>query len=368
MTRLDRHIASRYLLNILILLVIIAGFTIVVDVFMGLRRYSRAVEDMRPGADGLERVIVTAIAVVDLWGPRLLQMFNYVIGIVLVAALGFTCAQFVRHREFIAILASGVSLQRVAAPLVATAGLALGAAAVNQEFLLPRVAHLLPRAQDEAGEREIDSFRVPLLRDAEGRLFYAAGFDADEKRMEGVTIWERTEAGGVARRIHADAAVWDGSRWALENGRAEPGDDPGVVEPVAAVESDLTPTVVLVNQVRGYRDALSWSQIDRALEAGAGVDEQTRALFDRIRFGRIAMLAGYLLAVVIALPFFLVRSPTANMAMQVVKCAPLVSIALVGAVIGSQAPPAGLPVWLGVFSPVVVLAPIALWAVASIRT
>jgi hypothetical protein len=162
--------------------------------------------------------------------------------------------------------------------------------------------------------------------------------------------------------------VWDDGAWALENGRAESGLDPGRAEPIDRVVSDLTPTVVLVNQVRGYRDALSWREIGRALESGAGVDEETRSLFDRIRFGRLAMLAGNLLAVVIATPFFLVRLPSTNMAGQAVKCAPLVSVALAGAIIGAQAPPPGLPVAIGVFSPVLILLPIAVWAVASVRT
>ncbi len=430
MTRLDRHIARRYLVNIVALFAALFSFVIVVDVFLNLREFVEAAESLAagpsqaepqagapsdlvawaqegsaaegaaggaPAEGGLEGgleggagdeaappasggaapakpadvrmvrlVALSLLAVVDLWGPRLLQLFNYLTGVVLVAAMGFTCVGFVRRREFTAIIASGISLHRLAAPLLVVALGITALAAANQEFLLPGVAHLLPRSHAEAGRRSLESFRVPLVKDAEGRLFYAARYDSDNRALENLTVLERTESGAAARRIRAERAVWDGSGWTLEEGLAE--SDPGVKpQPLARIETDLDPTAILVSQIQGYGQSLSWRQIAHTLRRAGGVEPSLRERLDRVRFGRLSAMTCNLLAVVIALPFFLLREPR-NMVAQSLKCAPLALAALLGSAIGSAAPLPGLPTWLGVFMPALALLPISIWALASIRT
>lgn len=364
---IDRHIAGRYLLNVIIIFMIVFSFVVAVDLFLNLDDFIGAASEMRPGAEGPELLLVTTFAVVDLWGPRLLQLFSYLTGVVLVVALGFTCAQFVRHREFIAVLASGQSLLRLARPMLLVAGLVTVVGLANQEFLIPRVASLLPRSQSDAGQRAIESFRVPLVRDGQNRLFYAAGFDAEENRMIHVSIWERDEQGGVTRRIWASEAHWDGVGWDLVNARAETPENPGEIATVERIETDLNPTVILVHQVHGYGASLSWREINRTLSTGDDVSPAIRERFDRIRYGRLSMAAGTLLAVVISLPFFLVRAPR-SMVGQSLRCAPLAMAALAGSVLGAAAPLPGLPVAVGVFVPVLVLLPLAIWALTSIRT
>ncbi|MEC9373814.1 MAG: LptF/LptG family permease [Planctomycetota bacterium] len=383
MMLIDRHIAGRYFVNVITIFVILFSFVVAVDVFLNLRPFVEAAKDMRPNAGGIELFITTSLAIVDLWGPRLLQLFSYLIGIVLVAALGFTAAQFVHHREFIALLAGGMSLQRLARPILLVAVGVTFIGALNQEFLLPHVAHLLPRDQSEAGQRELESFRVPLVRDASGRLWYASGFDAEKEVMSDPQVWERNAQGAVTRRIWGDSAQWDGSGWVFTNGRAESVADASrgpiptagaetaaVAErtaPIERLDTDLEPTVILVNQVRGYGESLSWRQIGETLAHGAAVDPETRRRFDRIRYGRLAIMAGNILAVILAMPFFLVRVPC-SMTAQSLKCAPLTMLALGGAVIGAAAPLPGLPVLVGVFVPTLIMIPLAVWAITSIRT
>ncbi|TVQ31973.1 MAG: LptF/LptG family permease [Phycisphaeraceae bacterium] len=368
---LDRHIAWRYMVNIVALFAALFSFVVAIDIFVNLRDYGRAAESLAGGegadAGSGKLMALTLLAIVDLWGPRLLQLFNYMMGVVLVAAMGFTCAAFVRHREYIAAIASGRSLYRLARPimLVALGVTALGA--VNQELLLPRVAHLLPRVTHEAGGRSIQSIRVPPVRDGASRLLYAARFDAETETMERLHVWERDATGQVVRRIWADRAVWDGDAWLLENGQAERASAPNRIEPVERVQTDLDPTAILVSQIQGYGHALSWSQISAAIARSDNVESGVRERMDRLRFGRLSVMLSNLLALVVAMPFFLVREPK-NMLTQSLKCAPLALAALIGAVIGSTAPMPGLPTWLGVFVPTFVLAPIAIWAVVSVRS
>lgn len=372
MNRLDRHISWRYLVNIVALFAALFSFVVTVDVFLNLKRFLEAAGDARPGAKGFELAIVTALMVVDIWGPRLLQLFNYLIGVVLVAGMGFTCVHFVRHREFIAVLASGVSLHRLAWPLFAVALVVTGVGALNQELALPAVAALLPREPGQAGQASVKAFRVPLVEDGLHRLFYAARFDAAPKdggppTMVGVHVWERNEAGGVVRRIHADRATWDGGAWRLEHGEAEAVAAPGRVEPVERIVTNLDPTAILVSQIQGYGQSLSWRAIGRTLAHPAMTDDATRARLERLRWGRVSVALCNLLALGLAMPFFLVREPK-NMVVQSLKCAPLALGALIGAVLGAAAPLPGLPVWLGVFVPALVLTPLAIWGAISVKT
>lgn len=381
MSRLDRYIARRYLANVVALAAALFAFVVAVDVFLNLRRFVEAAQHVREDAKGFELVIVTALMIVDVWGPRLLQLFNYVVGVVLVGGMGFACASFVRAGEFTAMLASGLSLRRLMRPIFVVALAITALAAVNQEVILPRVAHLLPRDPGEAGQRTLQAFAVPLARDLEGRLFYASRFDAEEGgtrlggTMQRVEVWEppanRAEGGPVfARRISAESAAWDGSGWALTGGsvvRIGAGGESTGPEPAERIDSDLDPTAILVSQIKGYGQSLSWRQIDRALGLRQGVDAQTRERLERLKFGRLSVMVSNLLALAIAMPFFVLREPK-NMAVQSVKAAPLAMLALMGAVLGSAAPLPGLPVWLGVFVPVIALSPIAIWATLSIKT
>src|SRR4030095_16197065 len=110
---------------------------------------------------GLRQVVIMRLLGADIWWPRLLSLFNFLLGMVLVAAMGFTCSQLVRNRELVAVLTAGKSLYRVAMPIVAVA---LGMTAVqglNQELVIPRVAPLLLRDQGDAGKRNLGQSRVP---------------------------------------------------------------------------------------------------------------------------------------------------------------------------------------------------------------
>ncbi len=364
---LDRHIAALYLRNVFALLLALMGFVLAVDLFLNLSRFLEGVEKVAGENPSTPRVIgLTVLAVLDLWGPRFLQLFNYLAGFVLIAAMGFTCVSLVRRRELVAILASGVSLHRVITPFVLVALFVTLLQAVNQEALVPRVAHLLPRTPQDALRRDLGDLRVPLLRDGADRYWYAARFDLAENALHSLTVWELDDSGALVRRISAPAARWDGRGWVLENGAVEVVGVSGS-EPIDRLDTDLDPTALLVHRVEGYGSNLSWTQIRRTLSGPAPVDPATRRRLDTIRFGRLSMMASNLLTLLIALPFFLVREPRGMLA-QSIKCAAGAGAALIGSVLGATAALPGLPVWLGVMTPALALTPIAIARISSIRT
>lgn len=365
MNRLDRYIARQFLVNVAALLVLFGTLIVTIDVMLNLGRFYETGAKIAGDSSVLRQALATIVWVIDLWGPRLLQLFNYLAGVAVIAAMGFTCSQLVRRRELVAALASGLSLHRLARPfLIVTLGVC-ALQAINQEFIVPAVAPLLTRDMNDALRRDLKPFDVALLKDGSGRLLYASAYNSSDRRLENLRIWERDAEGRATARVSAAGAAWDGRAWELQGMRVESG-RPSAELASGLFVTDLDPTALVVRRFEGYGQSLSWRQISAMLKH-APVDDVTRERFDRIRYGRIATLAGTFLAVVIALPFYLLREPR-NMVGQTVKAAPIAGAALVGSVLGPVAAMPGLPPVIGVFVPVLILAPVALWATASVKT
>lgn len=381
MNILDRYIARQYVINILVLLFLLFTFVVVIDVSLNLQRFvniaERYLKDSGQESGGLRRALVTALFVADLWWPRLLQLFNYVLGLVLIGAMGFTFAQLVRHRELVAVMASGISLYRVARPIMLVAGCALMVQVVNQELVIPQIAPLVSRNNDEIAVRDIRGFRVTLVRDGQGRLFFAQEFDPKRSTLRGLNVWERDSSGRAMRRIDADQAVYSGGQWTLERGLMRPmavGDRAGAASdplalqprPVKSIQSDLDPTSLLTEQYRIYAHLLSSTDLF-SYALSANVKPEVREQLLRVAWGRVALLVCSMLSLVVSIPFFLTREPK-NMVLQSLKCAPVAIGSLLGSVLGTAAPIPGLPVEFAVWLPVLALLPTAIAMGTSVKT
>lgn len=373
MSTASRYIARLYLTNIAVLLIVLFSFIVSVDVVLNLSRFSdHAVETAqsagRAEPEGLRLALLTAVLVVDLWGPRLLQLFGYLIGVVLVVAMGFTCAQLVRHREFVALLASGVSLTRIALPFLAVAALFCAIQALNQELVVPRVAHLLTREHGESGRRSIADFPVTLATDGTGRVFHAAAFNDQAGTLDRLTVFEQDNTGRVRRVVTADSAQWTGAGWTLQNGRERdlaPGADTATT-PTDFIPTALDPTRIKVKALEGFGQNLSWPQINEIIAHG-GLDNDARSRLDRARWGRLATLVSNLATVVAALPFFLKRMP-GSMLGSTLRASPIAALGLVAAAAAPAVALPGLPAWLGAFVPCAVLLAIASALFTGIRS
>lgn len=379
MSTLDRYIARQYLVNIFVLLLLLFLFVVVVDVSLNLPRFVEQAESaLKKGgerAGGVRLALETVLFVADLWWPRLLQLFTYINGLVLIGAMGFTFAQLVRHRELVAVLAGGISLYRLMRPVMVVGALMLGVQVLNQELVLPHIAHLIARDNKAIAQRSFGEFRVELVPDGERRIFHAEAFDPAARTMRTVNVWERDEHGRAVRRITADEAVYTNGAWVLKNGLARPlmvsgpqASDPGALRarPVASITTGLDPDALLAEQYRVYGHSRSWAQLFEA--AGlANARPDTREQFLRIAWGRLSLLVCTMLSLIVAMPFFLTREPR-NMVVQSLKCAPVALGSLLGSVLGTAAPIPGLPVEFAVWLPVLALLPTAIAMTASVKT
>lgn len=372
MSTLTRYIARVYTINVATLFVLLFGLVITVDVILNLRRFTRTAEDVIDSGGGdvnfFSKTATTLVLVVDLWGPRLLQLFAYLSGVVLIAAMGFTCAQLVRHREFVAMMAGGLSLHRVIRPFLIVALAVTTLQIINQEILIPRIAHLLAREPGDSGKRHIDSFRVRLVPDGAGRLLSARRFDPPTATLDKPFFWERDAANRLLGTVSADRAQWDGRGWVLENGVAQV-PTPGSAmraQPIDRLDIPLDPDAIVIHHLKDLGQNLSWRQISRMIESG-GLDERSRTRLETVRWGRIAGLASNLITLLAALPLFLVRMPQ-PMLVPTLKSAPIALLGLAAAALSTSAALPGIPVWLGVFVPSLILLPIAIALLSGIRT
>ncbi len=375
MTRIDRYIARQFLVNFAVLTALLCSLVVAIDIIVNLGRFLDAGASLAGERGSIRHATLTVVWIVDYWGPKLLQLLSFIAGVNLVAAMGFTCTQLVRRRELVAVVASGVSLGRLLRPFLIVGLLVSAAQTINQEALIPSVAHLLTRNPGDALRRDVKPFEVPLLRDGSNRVLYATEFNSATNTLIAPTLWERDAGGRVLRRIEADSATWDGAAWVMRSARVDDRTAPGQRRPAIAqktalpdirVPTDLDPTILKAQRFSEYGQSLSWRQVGRMIDRG-DMDPAARDRLDRVRWGRLASLLANLLALVIAAPFYLVREPR-NMVAQTLKSGPLLGAALVGGAVGPAASLSGVPVALGVFAATLILAPAAVAAYLSIRT
>jgi len=374
MTILDRYIARQYIFNVLALLFILFSFVLVIDVSLNMDRFLRLAERMgaqNTGEDisSVRRAVVTVLLIADLWWPKLLQLYNFLIGMILVGAMGFTFSQMTKHREFVAMMTAGVGLHRVMRPVLVVAFCFTGLQIVNMELVIPKIAPLLVRDHGDAGSRQLGSASVPLTLDGSGRLFRAASFNADTDTLTGVYILERDEQGKAARVITAKSATYANNTWVLTDGLAQIRGTETIAPatPIATIDSSLDPNELRMNRYESYSQALSFRQVSQMLDRESLTDPGKRARYTRIKWGRFAVMISSLLALVISMPFFITREPK-NAVIQSLKCAPIAIISLIGGILGASASIPGLPPALGVFIPVMLLSVIAVAQISSMKT
>jgi lipopolysaccharide export system permease protein len=370
---------------VLALVLVLFSFVVAVDVSLNIDKYIEGVNKMAPNAGTIRRGVLIALGVMDIWWPKLLQLFNYLVGLVLVAAMGFTFTQLGRHRELVAVLAGGISLHRVARPILIVALGVMVLRWVNSEVILsnPHVAPLLTRDPSDIGKRSWSEFRVNLVPDAQNRVFLAEKFDPTGGEMENVTIFEREKpgegsdtsvqagvAGHVQRAIRADRARWDGRAWVLTNPKLQPlqltagGAASDAPPPPDKITTDLSPEALKLKRFEAFSQSLSWSQISELLRT---CRPEVHDKLQRIRWSRVSQTFSSLLVLIIAMPFFLTREPK-NMVVQSLKAAPIGIVAMMGGILLSSVAWPGLPPGFGVFVPVLILIPFAIGFAFFMRT
>lgn len=315
---LDRYLFRSLLTNYLIGVGVMLSLYVVLDLFVNMDEFTERGES----------VLTVARNIIDYYVPNLALYFAQLGGVITLFACGAVLGRMRKQNEVTAMLASGVSLFRVARPILLFAVFASGLLVLDTEVVIPSLAHKLARKHEEVGGKE--AYEVLFLKDQRGALLSAGRFAPGTGRLQALLVMERDESGAVSRIIEADAADWSEPQspqqaglWKLERGRTltrmtQAGLGPReskVEEFPTAYATNLGPREIELRQAEGWVGFLSLGQL-KSMQSEPEAD--VRAIY-RTRHGRVVTLIVSLLLVMLGLPFFLDRSP-ANILADSTRC------------------------------------------------
>lgn len=375
MTLFDWYVLRRFLFNFVVLLLLVFVLGAAIDLVVQLDEFTAAARTVAGEDANVLFMVWTLVSMaVDFHGPRLFQFYAYLLGLCSVGAMAFTFSQMHRYKELIAVMASGVSLYRVAWPVLIAAFALNVLHLFNSNMILPQLAPRLLRSHGDLTRQSVRAFEVPLVEDGQNALLHAALFDPETRRLSGLTVMLRDDAGRSLSHITADGATWSAEQqgWLLEGGRSirltegETGrsDQRLLEQPIEFYKTDLGPDVLTMLRYDEFAQMLSLAQIQEMIESNIPVDTESLA---RIKYGRFSVIFSNLLLLVLSLPFFLLREP-ANLLRQSLSCAAVTLPVAILTFVLMEVQLSGIYAGASVFLPPILLLPLALLAVSMIRT
>ena len=302
---IDRYILKAFFVNYLIALGVLIGLYVILDLFVNLDEFTNV---HSPSATS------TIAKIIDFYGHNLFLYFAQLAGVITLVAGCFTLGRLHRTNELTAVLATGTSLYRVAAPVL-LAGLALSAVwFVDQEFVIPSMADKLARKHGDIEGR--NTFAIWFLPDPQhdNALVSASMFSPRTKEMRGVIIIQRDKENRMIGVIRADHARWDQERrlWHLDNGRhmtmvatdpATHAEDLGF-QPVSEYATGFTPKEMALQQATQWATFLSIPELNKLQKyfAARGAGE-----FIKVKHTRLTIVIMNMTLLCLGISFFLNR-------------------------------------------------------------
>ena len=310
---LDKYVAKNFLVGYAIAFCVLLGLRIVIDLFVNLDEFT-------------EHANLGMLAVIGniftYYGVQSTLYFRDFAGMITVVAAAFSLGKMVRYNELIAMMASGVSLKRIIAPIVILAMLLTVFLVIDQELIIPSLSNQLVRTQDALPGEE--SYTVWFVSDANGSLICSRKFDVKsstlqepiiitrEKKPDSL-VWEPTGW------IEADEATYDfqSRSWLLTHGMFTPipklGSDaasrntPAPRMLLPAYHTDITPKDIPVRRRAEHKTLLSSGQLSQLAAEGTKLKDLA-FLYSQKHF-RITDPIMNLIMLLVCLPVLVCRDP-----------------------------------------------------------
>ncbi len=378
MRLLDRYIIKSFLLNYLLAFVVLSGMYVLLDLVVNFDRFSKGAEVAGQSTSLLGGV---GLDIIEYYTYQTLVIFQQVAGAIPLMAAGFTMVRMTRHNELTAMLASGVSLYRVATPIVLIAIAFSGLVLVDQEILMPASADKLIRKHDEVNRTADRSEPVYFVKDADNSLFMASAYDPGTLTLKDVRIIQRDEEGTPIGRIMADSAAWNpnlkdnpyrAGAWQFKNVRHI--DDRAVNDPTKKLAerveatydyyTNLSPQQLDLIASKKAVDFLASSQIQMLIENSLG---PTRASLEKTMHTRFTQPIMNVILLLVGIPFLLTREPR-KLIVNMFYCTAATSVIFAATFVLYQAAGTVVPPVLGAWLPVLLFAPLAIAMQDTIKT
>ena len=317
---LDRYIAKNFLYGYCIVLFVMIGMFLTIDLFMHLDEFAELMTD-HPELNLTVKDV--ALNIVRFYSVRTCLWFKDMSGMIIVIAAVFSLTRMTRNNELIAVMASGMSLKRILAPILLLSLFLTGLMVMDQEYVIPRHAYELTRDHDELSDDE--AYSIWFLGDEQGSLFCSPKYVEATQILSEPIIILRAQVEGeedvyrVTGKIVASSAVYDPQRkgWMFTEGRritlteAElAGDSAQRSEPVDFYPSTLSAMDIPVRKREGFKSLLSLRQLIE-LEKNTGVRKTDLAELALQKYSRITDPIINLIVLMVALPVLVCRDPKA---------------------------------------------------------
>ncbi|MEE9370567.1 MAG: LptF/LptG family permease [Sedimentisphaerales bacterium] len=315
---LDRYVAKNFLIGYVIAFCVLIGLRIIIDLFINIDEFA-------------EHTDLGALAVMKnifiFYGLNSTLYFRDFAGMITVVAAAFSLGKMVRSNELVAVMASGVSLKRVIAPIVILALLLTALLVVDQELIIPPLSDKLVRSHDDIPGQE--TYDVRFISDRNGSLILSQRFDVETSTLHKPIIIIRkkkpdSDIWDVTGWIDAESAVYNpqSRQWDLVDGQFTEKGYKTAPQPVASYASDITMKDIPVRRKSEYKTLLSWRQLSVLARRGAKISDQ--AQLQSQKHFRVTEPVINLAMLMVCLPILVCRDPKA------MKSAVMVSFTMVG--------------------------------------
>ena len=377
---LDRYVLVSFLKNYLISLMVLIGLYVILDMVFN---FDELAELKASEQQGTLAAWAVAWSIVDYYFHQSFLIFVHLSGIIPVVAAAFTFIRMSRFNELTAILAAGVSLLRVAAPVI-FCGVVINILLlpITQELIIPSMIPKLTLKHDELAENKTKSFQIRAMQDKNNSLLnagrYTPSADGKPASIAVVDVIERDADYRPSSHITADHAEYDPSLggWKLTNGLRISGLLAGQVrsrpEPVELWKSSINPEEIALYRSGDFVDLLPTAKINELLARPKSYG--TTSLM-RVKHFRLAQLLMNIILLLLAIPCVLTREP-GTLKQGALKAGILSGLCMAIAFIMRQVagnPPAGekwINLWpaLMAWVPIFIFLPIAMFLLDRLQT
>lgn len=375
---LDRYIVLAFIKNYIIAMGVLIGMYIVMDMVFHFDELAKT--EMSSNSGVLASALAVLSNIVENYSYQVFPIFTSLAPIIPGVAAGFTLIRMSRSNELVAILAAGVPLLRVAAPMVIAAVLLMSIVIVNQELIIPPMAPQLMRKHGQISSDKGQEWFVAAMPDTRSNAFVTAGRFLAENKTRPATldllhVVMRNEDGLATAHLYADHATWEEGRdrWLLTNGWIVRGlaDNNPRQEAIQYYANGVTPEQIMIAKRASMVELLSTSQINQMLE-----DRNAYGATDllRVKHSRWAQVPINIILLLLTIPCVLTREPgqlkggVVNAGLLTVACMALVffmhNLAGKAAMFGNP------DLWaaLMTFIPVFIFGPLAVYLLLKIKT
>jgi lipopolysaccharide export system permease protein len=382
---LDRYIIKSFVFNYLLALGVMVGMYTLLDLIVNFDSFTRstAVAASAQAAPIHQTSLALAATalwnIVDYYSYQMLVIFQLVSAAIPLLAAGFTMVRMTRHHELTAMLASGVSLYRIAAPIVLVSVVFGLLSVANQEFVVsdPFVVQKLLRRHDEIGMQIPKTSPINFVEDTDGSLLIASDYDPSKKQMKDVLIVQRDRNGSPTGHIVADSATWE----RLPSDATETWIMRGVVQSEDRLDADPTKRFVGKIPLLEYHTGLTPAQLDlmfqkkavdylssrQVRDLAASSPPANQPMLYKIMYLRVTQPLMNIIMLLVGIPFLLTREPN-RLIKNMFVCVVVAGFVFVATFVIFQMAGTKIDPLLGAWLPVMAFGPLAFVMMDTIKT